>query len=76
MRLVARFVRRPLNALALVLVLAFVGASLLAPWLAPADPSQPGAFKLVGDQNDFKPRPPSANAILGTTSASSISITR
>lgn len=55
------------NLLASIIVAVFVLAAVLAPWLAPPDnPKDPSPFRVVGKSYDQVPRPPSAEAPLGT----------
>ena len=56
------------NGLGLLLAVLFLLASLLAPWISPDDPLNPGAFMHVkGSYSaDQTPHPPSAKFILGT----------
>lgn len=62
-----RFVTRPQNALALIIVAVFVGMAVAAPWLAPpTDPTAPSLFKSLSQRIDRTPRPPDAEARLGT----------
>jgi peptide/nickel transport system permease protein len=68
MRGIARFARRPLNALALGVLALLVGMAVLAPLLAPQpDPANPSPFKLVGVMSDEQPKAPSAESPLGTS---------
>jgi len=62
------FFSRWQNWLALILVLFFIVVAVAAPLLSPQDPANPGPMKVVGQRIDFKPRPPSSEAPLGTTS--------
>lgn len=62
------FFSRWQNWLALLLVLFFIVVAVAAPLLSPQDPANPGPIKVVGELYDFKPRPPSSTAPLGTTS--------
>lgn len=65
---VRHFFSRWQNWLALLLVLFFAFVAAAAPLLSPHDPANPGPIKVVGQPNDFEPRPPSSTAPLGTTS--------
>lgn len=60
------FFSRWQNWLGLAIVLFFVFIAAAAPLLSPHTPQSPGAIKIVGNSNDFLPRPPSAAAPLGT----------
>jgi peptide/nickel transport system permease protein len=62
-----RFLSSWHNVLALLIVAAIVLAAILAPLLAPPDdPGNSSAFRVVGKSYDQVPRPPSAEALLGT----------
>ncbi|HET7088210.1 MAG TPA: ABC transporter permease [Anaerolineae bacterium] len=57
------------NVLALGILIAFAGMAVFAPVIAPPDdPGQPAGFRRVGGSTDPLPRPPSADAVLGTAS--------
>lgn len=63
-----RFFRSKLNIMGLALVASFFFVALAAPWLAPpADPDDPAAFKVTGQQFQRFPEPPSVENPLGTT---------
>lgn len=67
MKSLRRFLSRPQNLLALVMLVLYVVVAAAAPLLAPADdPDNPGPFKAVGRPTDVIPRPPSREAPLGT----------
>lgn len=66
MRVVQRFFSFWQNWLAVACLLIFVTAAAAAPLLAPLDPDNPGVFKTVGRTTDFRPHPPSKEALLGT----------
>jgi peptide/nickel transport system permease protein len=66
-RAVRRFLRSWQNLLACLILAAFVLAAALAPLLSPPeDPEDPSPFRVVGKSYDQVPRPPSAEAPLGT----------
>ena len=69
-RAAARFVARKRNALALVVVFAYVATAVATPALSPPDdPTQPPGFKVVGNAyRDRVPHPPGEAPPLGTTS--------
>lgn len=67
MRAIRRFLRPWQNLLACLILAAFVLAAVLAPLLSPPeDPEDPSPFRVVGKSYDQVPRPPSAEAPLGT----------
>ncbi len=66
MRRLRRFFSHWQNWLAFFLVLAFTFVAVAAPFLSPKDPKNPGIFKVVGQFSDTQPRPPNAQAPLGT----------
>ena len=65
MRLVQRFFSRWQNWGSFLLILAYVGVALAAPYLSPEDPKNPGAFLQVGRATEGEPQPPDEKAILG-----------
>lgn len=69
MRNTRRFLSRWQNWVGLLIVAGFVFVAVAAPILSPEDPEQPGPFKVVGKATDYKPRPPSQVAPLGTLSS-------
>lgn len=67
MTAVRRFLAVRSNRLALVILLPFVLVAAAAPILAPQpDPAQPVYFKVVGQDFQRSPEPPSAENLLGT----------
>jgi len=66
MRRTRRFLSHWENWLGLLLVLAFIFVAVAAPILAPKDPKAEGVFRRLGRASDFRPRPPSDQAVLGT----------
>ncbi len=66
MRALRRFRSQWQNWLGLLLVLSFVLVAAAAPLLSPEDPDNPGPVKVVGRATDYRPRPPSPEAPLGT----------
>lgn len=66
MRGLRHFLSRWENWLGLILVLGFFFVAVAAPVLAPQDPKAEGVFRRAGRASDPTPKPPSANAILGT----------
>src|SRR5215207_5263233 len=65
MRLVQRFFSRWQNWGSFLLILAYVGVAIAAPYLSPEDPKNPGAFLQVGRATEGEPQPPDEKAILG-----------
>jgi len=65
MSLVRRFFARWQNWISFLLILAYVGVAIAAPYLSPEDPKHPGAFLRVGRATEGKPQPPDETAILG-----------
>ena len=61
-----RFLAHWQNWLGLLLVALFFFVALAAPWLSPQDPAEPGPIRFVGRTIDYLPKPPSAEAPLGT----------
>jgi peptide/nickel transport system permease protein len=53
------------NWVGLLLILIYVGAAVLAPYLSPNDPKNPGSFLRVGKATLGVPQPPSEKAVLG-----------
>lgn len=66
MRNFRRFFSQGRNWLAAILVLSFVFVAVAAPLISPADPKNPGPFKIVGKATELEPQPPSDKAPLGT----------
>ena len=65
---IGRFFKRWQNWLGLVIILLFIIVAIAAPALSPQDPKNPGVMKIVGNRYAFDPKPPSAEAPLGTLS--------
>ena len=65
MRLLRRFFSRWQNWVSVLLILTYVGVAISAPYIAPEDPKNPGAFIRVGRATEGEPQPPSEKAILG-----------
>jgi peptide/nickel transport system permease protein len=64
-----RFLSRWQNWVGLLLIGAVIAIAIAAPQIAPpADPDNPGRFKVVGRATDRIPHPPSEGAPLGTAS--------
>lgn len=66
MRQWRRFFSHWENWCGLLLLLVFLAGAVAAPVISPADAAKPGPFKQVGRASDFRPHPPSEEAILGT----------
>lgn len=66
MRAGRRVLRRWSSWLGLLLVAAFVLIATAAPLISPVDTENPGPVKIVGRNTDKQPRPPTADAPLGT----------
>ena len=60
-----RFFSRWQNWIGLLLILAYVGAAVFAPYLSPDDPKNPGPFLKVGKVTQGVPQPPNEKAVLG-----------
>ncbi len=65
MRRFRRFFCRWQNWFSLLLILAFIGIAIAAPYLSPDDPTEPGPFMRIGRATEGHPLPPDEKAILG-----------
>ena len=65
MKRLRRFFSHWQNWFATLLILAYFGVAIAAPYLSPDDPKQPGAFMRVGKATRGEPQPPDETAILG-----------
>ena len=65
MRLIRGFFSRWQNWVSAVIILIYIGVATAAPYLAPEDPQNPGAFIRVGRATEGEPQPPGEKAILG-----------
>ncbi|HZQ05344.1 MAG TPA: hypothetical protein VFD70_02105, partial [Anaerolineae bacterium] len=62
-----RLTRNPLSIIGLILVLAFVGIAIFAPFIAPPAPSVRDPYLIPRDGFKSEPQPPNADHIFGTT---------
>lgn len=65
MKRLRRFFSRWQNWVAVLLIFAYFGVAIAAPYLSPDDPKQPGPFMRVGKATRGEPQPPSEIAVLG-----------
>lgn len=65
MKRLKRFFSRWQNWIATLLILAYFGVAIAAPYLSPDDPKQPGPFMRVGKATRGEPQPPDETAVLG-----------
>jgi len=65
MKRLRRFFSRWQNWIATLMILAYFGVAIAAPYLSPDDPKQPGPFMRVGKATRGEPQPPDETAVLG-----------